>query len=190
MEFDAQVLATVAAILQGASVDEYVIRRVLGIPAQHLICSALYQHTLAAMAGPCPPVWSYVHEALAGEDNTASSTPFVGAVVASACGLGAGAAFATALCDTAPVDFVQGVRVRLGLPVCSLLPKRCSCGFLLLDVHGLVVNSHLLSCPHNKGITKTTRHNLIVRALQTVCQEFHLWRVSQRFCMPHFVPIC
>jgi hypothetical protein len=181
-EFDSQVLSTIAAIVQGDAAES-VVRRVLSVPSQRIVCSALYAHTVASMAGPCPSLLSFVSSALADADDNAAKTPFVGTVVESACGSGAGAVFASPVCDLAPMDFVLGVRVRLGLPVCHHLPERCSCGFLLRDVHAILINSHLLSCPHNKGLNKSTRHHLIVRAIHNVCHEFHLAAT----CEPSFL---
>jgi hypothetical protein len=188
-EFDVQVLSTVAEILHADLSDEASTRSILHIPPQAILAPACYAHTVAAMSAPTSTLAQFVSEALVASTSMASSSPFVGHAVLSAIGFGANTILETSMCATAPVDFVVGLKIRLGLPVCRMLPERCSCGFLLRGVHPLLVHSHLLSCVHNTGINKTTRHHMVVRALQDTCHEFHLCTVREpKFLHPTLRP--
>jgi hypothetical protein len=158
--FDTAVSAVLAARLQTSVADCGPARDVLGIAcyADHL--AAFYDHTTALARGDHTTSVAQVRARLftRGGSAATSSTPFVGRLVSSSTGPWSSAAYVPNV-RLAASDFVMGVRIRCGLPAAALLPPSCTCGFTYSGVNNLVVNSHLLSCPHNVGNTWTTRHH-------------------------------
>ena len=69
-------------------------------------------------------------------------------------------------------------------------PKVCDCGFIFGDVPASTAAiNHCLTCPHNRGKTTTTRHNLILQAMLDVMATYGI--VSTLRCQdmhPHLIP--
>jgi hypothetical protein len=107
-----------------------------------------------------------------------SQTPFVGALVPFISGFASGALFSSSSSFVAgrfsPSDFRLGVKLRAGVEVSAHLPDRCSCGCPLSGVAPMIVNSHILNCPHNFHATSTTRHTLVNKTLCRLLQRFGL----------------
>jgi hypothetical protein len=175
MHFDTAVTAVLAARLQSTVGDCGPARDVLGIVRYTDHLAAFYEHTAAVARGDYSTSIAQIRARLFARGGSAatSSTPFVGRLVSSSTGPWSSAAFVpnVRLCAS---DFVTGVRIRCGLPATAMLPTSCTCGFAYAGVNTLVVNSHLLSCPHNVGNNWTTRHHGVTRAIQRVLTDFHI----------------
>jgi len=114
-----------------------------------------------------------------------SSTPFVGPLVQATTGFGSFALFATPeiLVRSRCTHHEQRLALKLrgGIAVFdeAQLPLLCSCGFPLHGICPIVLNTHILSCPHNAGSNVTTRHTLVNNSLVDLLLKFGLSAVKE-----------
>ena len=139
----------------------------------------LYKTTLELCSGGEPAIVRAIYvenydTLLTTFRDSCQRTPFDSCLLSSATGFGASAAFAASILSLSPGDFLMGLKLKLGLPIFKDLPDHCTCGYLLQGTHPIIVNAHLLSCPHNSEANMTTRHNGMTKSIQQVLQENHI----------------
>jgi hypothetical protein len=145
----------------------HVLRAVLHLRPYTVISSILYTNTVQLIAGVRTNLRIAVHEAMCHHYETLPPTPFVEPLIRAAQGITAHDTIAPAMLIS-PADYAHGLRLRCG--VCPKhLPATCSCGHAFTSVPAPIPTiAHMLTCPHNVGVNKTTRHHDAVLSIKNV----------------------
>jgi len=193
--FDEIVDDTAKAILGTTDepIHQALLRAALWIRPYAVIAAPLYECTVALCESRRVCVREVVQKALEEYYTSLPSLPFVERHVRAVQGRTAANTFySSAPVNARPIcqhHFAQGMRLRLGvLP--ARVPKVCDCGFIFGEVPASTAAiNHCLTCPHNRGKTTTTRHNLILQAMLDVMATYGI--VSTLRCHdmhPHLIP--
>lgn len=172
--FDSSVESAARTIIGARNVDNCLLRSTLHLKVYEAISPALYQSTLSLIQGERFDVRAAVFEAMCNWMSSLSQTnDYTEPIIRSTQGQTAADTFHATTTISAH-DFVQGLRMRCAIAPAHI-PVTCSCGFLFGESQfqrPAVVIGHLLTCPHNCGENKTTRHHRVVHAIKTVLFAF------------------
>jgi hypothetical protein len=187
LQFDTLVSDTARAILGCSrdSVPDYVLRLVLHLKPYVTVGPVLYSATARIAEGFRVNVGIEVTDAIAESYKEISLPPFVGLLLRSAQGSTASDTIRVTSEHSAH-DIIQGIRLRCGI-LPRHVPFECTCGFVFGSSPSPIPTiGHLLTCEHNLGENKTTRHHSIAKAMISVLGQYRLttifnqWRLDPK----------